>query len=176
LCQSCGWILPCEKICFASERHSVCRVDDRGLIHCEDGPAVAYPDGFEVYGWHGTRIPAEWIKDKANLTPAVVLAEKDGNKRAAAIQIIGWGKLRGALGGKTIDRHPEGMIGGELDAVPKGNVIPGQRGTMKLLYAECPRNGTIAFRVPDEITIAHAAQAWAAGLPADIYQLPATRT
>jgi hypothetical protein len=176
LAQSCGWVLPCASICFASERHNILHRDDRGRLHCETGPACAYPDQFGVYAWHGERVPAEWIEDKSFLTPKIAMSQENGNLRAAAIQIIGWPKMIDMLDAKVINRHPEGMAGGELLSVKKSKIADGAAGIMKFLRAECPRNGIICFRVPDEITTAHEAQAWSAGFPADIYKLPSKRT
>ena len=176
LAQSCGWIIPCKDICFVSERHTVCRLDERGLIHSETGPAIAYRDGFAVYGWHGTRIPANWIEQPESLTPQVALSQENSTLRIAAMQIIGWPKMIDLLDGKVIDRHPEGLIGGELVEVAKAKFNPAEAGSLKFLRAQCPRNGLIAFRVPDDIKTSHEAQAWKAGLPADIYKLPAIRT
>ncbi len=176
LCQSSGWCLPYKGVCILSERHSVCALDDQGRLHAEHGPAILYPDGFAVYAWHGQRVPAEWIIDRASLTPKVALGQTDGNLRAAAIQIVGWGRMMAELGATVIDRHPEGMAGGEILAVPKSKVEPSARGTMKFLRAECPRNGIICFRVPDDVTKAHEAQAWRVGIDPKIYQLPSTRT
>jgi len=46
-----------------SERHTHISLDDRRL-HCEDGPSIIYPDGFEVYAWRGTVFPKQWIEKK----------------------------------------------------------------------------------------------------------------
>ena len=176
LAKSCGWVLPYKNICFASDRHATCKLDGNGRIHSEVGPAVAYRDGFAIYAWHGTRVPAGWIESKATVSPKDVLGHTDGNVRAAGIQIVGWARLLSELSASVVDRHPEGMAGGELLAVPKNRIEPGARGTLKLLRAACPRNGDIVFRVPDEIATAHAAQAWSRGLPPELFQLPAIRT
>jgi hypothetical protein len=51
--QSAGWFLPHANICWVSERHNILRLSEHGVLHCPDGPAVAYPDGFEIYAMHG---------------------------------------------------------------------------------------------------------------------------
>ena len=176
LAQSCGWILPCQNICFASERHNVLHRDTNGRLHCETGPAVAYPDGFAIHAWHGQTVPVEWIEKPESLSPQIALGQQDTALRIAAMQIIGWPRMIEKLSAKVVNRHPEGLLGGELLAVSKSIFNPDERGTMKFLRAECPRNGIICFRVPDETKTAHEAQAWKAGLPPDLYQLPSTRT
>jgi len=53
--QHAGWFLPYEDVCFVSERPNFIKLDDDGHLHCEDGPAIEYPDGFKVYALHGER-------------------------------------------------------------------------------------------------------------------------
>ena len=165
-----------SEFCIVSDFPAVLRVDEQNRPHCETGPSHLWRDGTALYYWHGVKIPGEWIEDRASLTPQIALSQTNADARAAAIQIIGWQRMTDALGAKVVDRHPEGMAGGELLAVEKSKVVAGERGTMKLLRAECPRNGTICFRVPDSIQTAHEAQAWSRGLPPEIFRLPSTRT
>ena len=174
--KACGWVWPFEKLAIITDRPAVLRFDDAKRLHCATGPAIKYLDGFAVHAWHGTRVPAEWIETPDALTAAVALSQTNTDMRIAAIQILGWAKMIDQLEAKVVNRHPEGLLGGELLAVAKSKIGAGTSGTMKILRAECPRNGIVAFRVPDEITTAHEAQAWKAGLPADIYRLPAIRT
>ena len=77
-----------------------------------------------------------------------------------------------ALGGgfKKVFKGPRHTKQDHIDAIVLTTKL------MKLLRAECPRNGVICFRVPDEIKTAHEAQAWSRGLPPEIFQLPAIRT
>lgn len=165
-----------EEFCIVCDFPEVIRVDDRNLPHCENGPSHRWRDGWSLYHWHGVAVPAHWIEDKDNLTAAEVLGTLDGNVRAAGIAIMGWARLAEDLDAKVVDRHPEGMAGGELLSVEKSRIEAGASGAMRLLRAECPRNGVICFRVPDEIKTAHEAQAWSRGLPPEIFQLPSIRT
>ena len=178
LCQSCGWILPFENVCFASERHDVCKLDGRGVIHCEDGPAIHYRDGFSVHAWHGTRVPAHWIEDKASLRASEVLAARNVEVRMAGCQILGWAKVADQLDRRIIDGDPATDIGALVELTLPGLPEPG-----RFLMAQCPRNGTICEGVPRvsdidgaPIETAIAAQAWRDALPASEYQHPPLRT
>ena len=62
--KSAGWYIPHENICWISERHNVCKLKD-GQIHCDGGPAIAYPDGWSVWALNGVRVP-QWLAE----TPA----------------------------------------------------------------------------------------------------------
>jgi hypothetical protein len=36
--------------------------DEQGRLHCEDGPAILFNDGFSVYAWHGVQLlRKKWI-------------------------------------------------------------------------------------------------------------------
>ena len=80
------------EFCIVSDFPEFIHVDEQNRPHCETGPSHRWRDGWSIYHWHGTRIPAEWIEDKASLTPRIALGKRDGNRRAAAIQIIDWAR------------------------------------------------------------------------------------
>ena len=68
LAKSCGWVLPCEKICYASERPNILNLDNKRKLHCEDGPAVRYPDGWRIYVDHGVRVSEKVVVDPGGFT------------------------------------------------------------------------------------------------------------
>lgn len=92
LTRSCGWWWPRERACVLSERPSAVRTepDENGdrRLHCGDGPAVVYPDGFTVHAWHGTRVPS-WVIDDPSVDR--IAAETNVEVRRCAIERIGWG-------------------------------------------------------------------------------------
>ena len=53
IAQSCGWFIPCEDVCFASERPNVLKLNASGKIHSDNGPAVVFPDGWKVFARDG---------------------------------------------------------------------------------------------------------------------------
>ena len=178
LAQSCGWIIPCSGICFASERHTICMLDEAGRIHAENGPAVAYRDGFAIHAWHGVRVPARWIDGRATLDPVEVLKTQNVEQRAAGCAIIGWAKMSDKLDRRIIDGDPDSDMGALIELTLPGLPEPG-----RFLMARCPRNGTICEGVPRQsdidglpIETALAAQAWRIGDPQSEYQHPLVRT
>lgn len=84
IAQSAGWWWPFERAVILTERPIKLSRDDAGCLHCDDGPALVYPDGFSLYAWHGTRIPSthQWvITDKSRLTNEIIKSEKDDEIR-----------------------------------------------------------------------------------------------
>lgn len=48
---------------------------------------VAFPDGWTVHAWHGTRVPS-WVIDAP--TAELITAERNVEVRRCAIERIGW--------------------------------------------------------------------------------------
>ncbi len=96
LTRSCGWWEPYEDVCFVTERPAVLRAEPRGhrgelWLHCRDGPAITYRDGWSVYAWHGMRVPSTLIEDGWDVP--TIMAEPNGEVRRCAIEKFGWDKF-----------------------------------------------------------------------------------
>ncbi|MFI6663113.1 DUF6924 domain-containing protein [Streptomyces sp. NPDC050523] len=68
--RSAGRWWPFENAVVLTERPTVLHRDDQGRLHCETGPAVAYPDGFAVWAWHGVRLPQDPVKTRPTIDRA----------------------------------------------------------------------------------------------------------
>jgi len=93
--ENAGWYLPHENICWICERHSTLKTDERGRLHCADGPALEYPDGWGIYAWHGIRLVGkEWIITNPELiTPEKIFAEENAEIRRIMQERYGWQKF-----------------------------------------------------------------------------------
>nr|WSZ19526.1 hypothetical protein OH837_42580 [Streptomyces canus] len=65
--RSAGRWWPFENAVVLTERPTVLHRDDQGRLHCEAGPAVAYPDGFAVWAWHGVRLTRDPVKTRPTI-------------------------------------------------------------------------------------------------------------
>jgi hypothetical protein len=157
--------------CMISDRPTVLKVDEQNQPHCEDGPFCAWRDGSELYSWHGTRIPARWVRERATINPTEILKTVDVEQRAAGAACIGWPRMLEALDYKIIDADPDPSHGELIELRLEGLPQPG-----RFLKAECPRNGTIVEGVPYEIASVLAAQAWRVGLEPHEFAYPSIRT
>ena len=178
LIKSCGWTWWHENVLAISDRPEVLKRDEQGRLHCENGPAISFRDGWALHYWHGVKVPAHWIEDRANLDPAEVLKADNVEQRAAGAAIIGWPKMAQKLKRKIIDGDPNTDLGALVEMT-----LPGLREPGRFLMAMCPRNGQIAEGVPrvsdiDNLPIETviAAQAWRDGLPVSDYDHPIFRT
>ncbi|HEU4582670.1 MAG TPA: hypothetical protein VFS67_30645, partial [Polyangiaceae bacterium] len=167
LAQAAGWALAHAGLCWVSERHSTLRKNERGRLHSTDGPAVAYPDGWEIYAVDGVRVPANWITDRASLTPQLALGQKNVELRRAAVELLGWHSILSQLQSREIDTDPNPQIGQLLEVdLPEA---PRSR----FLKVECGTRRTFALPVPPEMATAREANAWTYGLSKDELQLEA---
>lgn len=116
LARSCGWWWPRADVCVLAERPTVLHTepgeDDDLRLHCPDGPAVGYPDGFAVHAWHGTRVPS-WVIDEPSVDR--IAAETNVEVRRCAIERIGWGAFIDEAGLRLVGQAEDpGNPGAEL--------------------------------------------------------------
>jgi hypothetical protein len=166
-----------EKFCIISDRPEILLVDDQNRPHCETGPFCRWRDGSALYSYHGARVPARWIEERATIDPAEIIAHENVEFRAAGAAIIGWPRMLSALNSKTIDDSGNEEIGALIELK-----LPGLKKPGRFLKAMCPRNGLIVEGVPyiddygEEIKTALHAQAWRVGDRLSEYLPPEVRT
>jgi hypothetical protein len=85
-----GWWWPFAGACIMTERPALIQRDEGGRLHCVSGPALAYPDGCAVHVWHGLRIPAWLVEDRARLTPELIEAEANAELRRVMLEMFGF--------------------------------------------------------------------------------------
>lgn len=178
LARSCGWILPYEYVCFASERPSVIKTDVQGRTHCVDGPAIAFPNGDALYYVNGVEVPEEWITERDTLDPRLALTHPNLEQRACVARIVGWNRVLTSLSLRVIDDSRDAKDMASLLAyVRSGGYDFGRlvecdlpdEGTARFLSVFCPAHvetdgGERFVRVPPTMRTAREANAWTYGL------------
>lgn len=168
LARSAGWTLAHENIAIVSDRplelhdELTGNVPHERRLHNADGPAVSYTDGWAVWSWHGTNVPAWVIKEP---TVELIAAERNTEIRRCAIESFGWDRYLAALGVGPVDECDDpGNPGRRLRLF---NVPPGvYGGDVRLLVMEnasLDRDGsrrTFAETVPASCGSALEAAAW----------------
>ena len=165
-----------EEFCIVSDFPEFIKIDGENQPHCETGPSHRWRDGWSLYHWHGTSVPAHWIEQRKTLDPAEVLRVENVEQRAAGAAIVGWPRMLNLLKARTIDDSGDPNMGALIELT-----LPGLRKPGRFLKAECPRNGTIVEGVPrisdidnTPIETVFAAQAWRRGFAESKYK-PSTR-
>ena len=143
-----------EEFCIISDRPRVLRVDDQNRPHCEDGPFCAWSDGCELYSWHGSRVPADWIVNRKTLDPKTALTHSNIELRRAAAEIAGWAPVLESCDARVIDTDKDPEIGTLLEVD-----LP-QAPRSRFLRVRCGTGRVFALPVPAEMKTALAANAW----------------
>ncbi|MFX9042566.1 DUF6745 domain-containing protein, partial [Acinetobacter baumannii] len=81
VCRSIGWWYQFDDCVIMTDRPSVIARDDRMRLHCEDGPALSYRDGYALYAVHGTRVPGSIITAPETITVSAIDAERNAEVR-----------------------------------------------------------------------------------------------
>ncbi|MEV4596765.1 DUF6745 domain-containing protein [Amycolatopsis sp. NPDC049253] len=133
--RSCGWWWPRDDVCVLTERPVVVRTEPvpgsaygEVRTHAADGPAIAYPDGWRAYAWHGTPVPAWVIED---VTADAINTERNVEIRRCAVERLGWDRYIERAGLTFVARAPD----------------PGNRDSELVLYDVPRAPGTIARRL-----------------------------
>ena len=159
-----------EKFCIVSDFPEILRMDDQHQPHCEDGPSHRWRDGWSLYHWHGVRVPAEWIEDRANLDPRIALTWENIEQRRVAAEIIGWDRVLEQVEATTVNEDEDPEIGTLLEVD-----LP-DIGRERFLRVQCGTGRHFAIPVPPEMQTALEANAWTYGVDQDIIKAMEVRT
>jgi hypothetical protein len=170
LVKSCGWTWWHQNVLAISDRPSVINLDVNGRLHCENGPSIAYRDGWSLYHWHGVSIPGEWVTGrKPSAKDALTWANIE--QRRAACEIVGWANVLEQLNARSIDIDGDPEVGELLEAD-----IP-DSGKERFLKVRCGTGREFVIPVPREIETALQGNLWTYGIDAnDRSFIPEIRT
>ncbi len=112
IARSAGWWWPFRGVAVLTERPNTLNRDDQGRLHCEDGPAILYPDGWGVWAWHGTRIPKKAIEQDGWLTVERIREQENAEVRRALRELYGEARYLSESGFDLLDADFEGTQSG----------------------------------------------------------------
>lgn len=149
-----------EKTCFVCERPSELNLDDHFRLHNTNGPALAFPDGSEIFSYHGVGVPSNVITDKESITIDAIRNELNVEHRTVMMSLYGESRFLIDSNADLLDEDECGSLyrvqlaGGEpLVMVRVKDPTPSKQGTM----------GTYYLRVPPDMETAKQAVAWTFG-------------
>jgi hypothetical protein len=103
--KSAGWWWPFADAVILTERPTTLHRDGQTRLHSENGPALAYPDGFAIWSWHGVRVPQHLIETGWDLKQ--IFDEPNAEIRRCAIEKIGWDRFIQDSGLKKVASCPD---------------------------------------------------------------------
>ena len=154
-----------EEFCIVSDFPEFIRVDEDNAPHCETGPSHRWRDGWSLYHWHGVRVPAHWIENKADLDPTEVLSVANLEQRRAGCEIIGWQRIIEKLGATVIDTDADPQIGQLVECN-----LP-DAGRTRFVIVQCATGRTFALCCDIGAKTAMEAQAGLAGFDLATFQI-----
>jgi hypothetical protein len=83
-----SWIAPYANLCWVAEQPDTLEADVEGRLHCVDGPALRYRDGWSCFAWKGVEVPAWMIEHSELITPDAIDCEIDPALRDTMIDIM----------------------------------------------------------------------------------------
>ncbi len=148
------------------------KVDGQGILHCETGPAVRYPDGFSVFYLHGVHVPEKLVMSPETITVSAIESEINVELRRMMIERYGAERYLMDSGAEEIHRDDFGILyrkdfleDQSLVMVKVANSTPEPDGSFKDYF----------LRVPPEMERAKQAVAWTFGKAENDYS-PALET
>ena len=171
LARSAGpwWAL--DGLAVVSERPLVALTDDRGRLHAERGPAVAWSDGLEVWAWHGVLVDRDVVMTPESITVQAIDAERNIERRRVLIERFGEERLVREGGAKLADEDETGRLWRREMPMswPRDEAVV----MVEVVNSTPEPDGsrrTYFLRVPPTTATAREAVAWTFGLPGDAYR------
>lgn len=99
----CGWWWPFEGCVIVSPPPVILNLDAEQRLHCEDGEAIRYPDGWGFYAWGNIRVPS-WV---ITTPPEALTKEQMSYPDNITIRRIIWNRAGWDTVVKTLEMTPE---------------------------------------------------------------------
>jgi hypothetical protein len=170
IARSAGWMVPHEHVCWISGRPTTLHSDARGRLHCPDGPALRYPDGWSAYAWKGVQVPAWVIEHPETITPDKISDAIDPVLRNCMIEIMTPERFIKSGGAARVAKDETGILWGKR-WTHRGVTI-GSWSAVEVVNGTTEVDGSrkrYFLRVPSRMGTAREAVAWTYGLTPEQY-------
>ena len=177
LSKSVGWWEPYEGVVFACERPLKQSVDERGRLHCDNGPAIVCRDGWMVYAIHNVRVPEYIVERPHEITAEKIKAERNAEVRRVMVQRFGFDRYVTEIGAKLVSTDSIGKLWRVEDEAPFHlaeviNSTPEPDGTVKTYFLPMPDQNDLTGK---PLKNCREAIAWSFGLHEKEYR-PSVQT
>jgi hypothetical protein len=177
IARDADWIVPHERVCWVSERPSLLRIDAAARLHCPDGPALQYRDGWSFYAWKGVEVPGWIIEHSETITPGRVADVIDPVLRNCMIEIMTPERFVRMGGASRVSEDETGILWRKLWGY-RGVTI-GSWTAVEVVNGTPEADGShrrYVLRVPSRVRTAREAVAWTYGLSPESYAALDVRT
>jgi hypothetical protein len=177
IAKSAGWIVPHERMCWVCERPKLLRTDTGARLHCPDGPALGYRDGWSFHAWKGVEVPEWMIENPERITPATIADAIDPVLRNCMIEIMTPERFVRSGGATLVSKDDTGILWRARWS--HRGVTVGSWAAVEVVNGTADPDGShrrYFLRVPSNMRTAREAVAWTYGLSAERYAELEVRT
>jgi hypothetical protein len=173
LAANVGWLQPHAQTCWLSERPEVLRGDVGDRLHCVDGPALRFRDGWSVWAWRGVEVSRELIEHPEGITLAEIDDEANVQVRRCMIEIMTPQRYVALGGAIRIAEDETGVLW------RKNFLHADSWAAVDVINATAEADGTrkhFFLQVPPNLQTARDAVAWTYGMRPELYAQLVVRT
>jgi hypothetical protein len=95
-------MLQLQGLCIVSDMPTKISRDAQNRLHCDDGKAIEWADGYGQYYWRGVTVPEKWILHPEEVTAEEVKGEENLELKRCLMEIVGPERYYEILGGVNI--------------------------------------------------------------------------
>jgi hypothetical protein len=164
-----GWFFPSKSVCWIVDRPEQFHQDEEGRLHSENGPALSYADGFEVYAFHGVVVDREVIMNPHGISIESIVDEPNLEVRHVRIQRYGYEQLLRDSHSRMVHEDSYGKL---WDVYLQGSHREDYVKLLEVINATAEKDGYrkhYFIRVPPWTKTAKEGVAWTFGMAPETY-------
>jgi hypothetical protein len=151
---------------FVCKNPTTINLDSQKRLHCDDGPAVEFPDGYSLFAWNGVLVDGELVLHPETMTAERIETEANVELRRVMMEKYGISRYVEDTGAAVIAEDTCGIL--------LRKEVPGDEPILmvKVLNSTAEPDGTFKeyfLRVPPDISSPREAVAWTFGLDSEEY-------
>ncbi len=124
ICREAGWLLPCIPYALVGDRPTAVHQLSDGRFHEQNGPAIAYADGYGSFCILGVRLPPWIITDANSITVDDITQETNASIRQIMIHKMGLDRYITELKLKPVHKDRFGELYKTNLKAPDGRKVP----------------------------------------------------
>ena len=154
-CRCCPFVLFNDTRVYVSRKPVRIDFNANSQLHCEDGMACEYSDGWGIYSINGVAVDEQIVLRPETQTVDQIRKEENEEVKRIRIQRYGWDRFLEEINAVVIDENSNDIEG------TKEFLIESKQDNIKSLMCVCPSTGKEFFlEVPPEINTCKEAQSW----------------
>ena len=154
--RNAGWCWYGDRVAVISDRPERLLFDESGVLHCEDGMAARWRDGWGLWMLGGIRVDEQIVMRPETQTIEQINQEENADVKSIRIERFGWARYLKESRSKLLD-HRHNDIENTVEALydaPDGS---------RRLVATCPTGRVFVMGCPSDVQTCAQAQNWLGG-------------